>query len=53
MKLSSLEIGQGLVEYALLIVFVVIVIIIILQLFGISVFDIYEFAITKLSEVFA
>ena len=52
MKLSSSEIGQGLVEYAFLFVFVVIVVIVILQLFGISVFDIYEFAINQLSEVF-
>lgn len=52
MKLSSSEIGQGIVEYAFLLVFVVIVVIVILQLFGISVFDIYVFAITQLSEVF-
>jgi Flp pilus assembly pilin Flp len=53
MKLSSSEIGQGLVEYALLLVFIAIVIIVILEILGISVFDLYDFAISKLVEVFS
>jgi Flp pilus assembly pilin Flp len=52
MKLSSLEIGQGLAEYAFLLVLVVLVVIVILQLFGISVLDIYENAVSQLGEVF-
>ena len=53
MKMSSSEIGQALVEYALLFVLVVIVVIVILQLFGISVLDMYEFAASRLGEVFS
>ena len=53
MKLSSLEVGQALVEYALLFVLVVIVIIVILQVFGISVLDLYEFTASRLGEVFS
>ena len=52
MLLSSSEIGQALAEYALLFVLVVVVVIVVLQLFGISVLDIYEFAVTQLSEAF-
>jgi Flp pilus assembly pilin Flp len=52
MKLSSSETGQGLVEYALLFVFVVIVVIVILQLLGISVLDMYEYAASQLGEAF-
>ena len=53
MKLSSSENGQALVEYALLFVLIVIVVIVILQLFGISVLDMYEFAASRLGEVFS
>ena len=53
MKLSSSESGQGLVEYALILVFIAIVVILILQILGISVFDLYDSAISKLLEVFS
>ena len=53
MKLSSSEIGQGLTEYALLFVFIAIAIIVILQLFGISVFDMWDFAVARLGEAFS
>ena len=53
MQLSSSELGQGLVEYALLLVLVVIVVIVILQLFGISVLDMYEYTVSELVDVFS
>jgi Flp pilus assembly pilin Flp len=53
MQLSSSEIGQGIAEYAFLLVLVVLVVIVILQLFGISVLDMYEFAASRLGEVFS
>jgi Flp pilus assembly pilin Flp len=53
MLLSSSEIGQGIAEYAFLLVLVVIVVIVILQLFGITVLDMYEYAASRLGEVFS
>ena len=53
MELSSSELGQGLAEYAFLFVLVVIVVIVVLQLFGISVFDLFEYAVSRLTEVFS
>ena len=53
MELSSSELGQGLAEYALLFVLVVIVVIVALQLFGISVLDMYEYIVSELGEVFS
>ena len=53
MELSSSELGQGLAEYAFLFVFVVIVVIVILQLFGISVLDMYVYIVSELGEVFS
>ena len=41
------EKGQGLLEYALLIVFIAVVIVAVLGFFGISVFDIYDGLIMK------
>jgi Flp pilus assembly pilin Flp len=52
MNLSASEIGQGIVEYAFLIVFFILVVIGILQLFGISVLDMFEYAVTHLGEAF-
>lgn len=46
------EKGQGLLEYALLIVFIAIVIIAVLGFFGFSVFDLYEGSMAKLCTVF-
>lgn len=53
MEYSSSELGQGIAEYAFLLVLVVIVVIVILQLFGISVLDLYEYAVTNLGEAFS
>jgi len=53
MELSSSELGQGLAEYAFLFVLVVIVVIVTLQLFGISVLDMYEYILSELGEVFS
>ncbi len=52
MQFTPHERGQGLTEYAFLISFVVIVVIVILYLFGISVEDLYNFAIEELVDVF-
>jgi Flp pilus assembly pilin Flp len=53
MKRSSTELGQGLAEYAFLLVLIVIVIIAVLQVLGISVVDLYNGFVTSLSEVFS
>lgn len=46
------ERGQGLTEYAFLISFVVIVVIVVLHLFGVSVEDLYNFAVGELVDIF-
>ena len=50
---SAKERGQGLVEYAFLLVFVVLVVIVALRVFGISVLDLYEYFVPKLVEAFS
>jgi Flp pilus assembly pilin Flp len=46
------ERGQGIAEYAFLLTLVFLVVIVVLQLFGISVFDIYTYLVETLVEVF-
>lgn len=53
MELSSSELGQGLIEYALILVLIAVVVIAILVVFGESVFGLYDSAISKLAEVFS
>jgi hypothetical protein len=53
MELSSSELGQGLLEYGLILIFVSVVSVVILEILGFSVFDLFEYAIGNLGEVFA
>lgn len=53
MQFNPKERGQGLLEYALILVLVVLVVIIILSILGVSVFDLWENAVYPLCEVFA
>ena len=52
MESSSSEHGQGLVEYAFLLVFIAVMVIAVLEITGVSLYDLYDFAIGKLVEVF-
>lgn len=47
-KLFSLAVGQGVVEYALLLLFVALLVLLVLELFGISFGEVYCKAIVKL-----
>jgi hypothetical protein len=53
MEWSNSEIGQGLAEYAFIIVLVVVVVIVALQILGISIADMYEYIVPELSEAFS
>ena len=53
MKRSSTELGQGLAEYAFLLILIVIVIIAVLQVLGISVVDLYNWFVSRLGEAFS
>lgn len=46
----SIQKGQGLVEYALILVLIVIVVMVILQLFGFSLIDFYTIAVHALES---
>jgi pilus assembly protein Flp/PilA len=45
------EKGQGLVEYALIIVLIVLVVLIVLKLFGVALTDYYQGAVTSLEGI--
>ena len=53
MEFSSSELGQGLVEYGLVLVLVSVASIVIMQILGLSIFDLFEYATIHLGEVFA
>ncbi|MGD2158685.1 MAG: pilus assembly protein [Anaerolineales bacterium] len=52
MDILNAERGQGIAEYAFLLVLVFLVVLVVLQLFGISVFDIYTYLVEELLKVF-
>lgn len=47
----SEEKGQGLVEYALILVLIVIVVMVAMKLFGVSLFDFYTTAVNALDSL--
>lgn len=49
---TRVEDGQGLVEYALILVLVAIVVVIIVAVYGNSVSNLYDYAITRLLDAF-
>jgi pilus assembly protein Flp/PilA len=53
MQFNPKERGQGLVEYALLLVLLVLVVIAVLYLLGISIYDLWGNAVYPLCNVFA
>jgi pilus assembly protein Flp/PilA len=53
MQFTPKERGQGLVEYALILVLVVLVVIVILYFLGVSINDLWENTVTPLCDVFA
>ena len=53
MQFTPKERGQGLVEYALILVLVVLIVIVVLYFLGVSINDLWVNAVIPLCEVFA
>jgi Flp pilus assembly pilin Flp len=53
MDILFAEQGQGIVEYAFLLSFIFLVVVGVLYLFGISVYDIYDYAVPILVDTFS